>query len=80
VKSLLSEGEKELHGKHLYPSYLQGEKIGLPITVEPVGSELDKLLRDMIVRAEAYANGKGVAKYLLSRQGGIDVNVQIRKV
>jgi len=29
------------------------------------------------IGAERYANGKGLAKYLISRQGGIDVNIQV---
>lgn len=76
VDTLMAEGEKELHGKHLYPPVIQSQ-IGLPVTILPVGSELDRLLRELIVRIEVYANRKGLAKYLVTRQGGIDVNVQV---
>lgn len=77
VQALVAEGEKELHGKHLYPDAIRTQ-IGLPVTVLPVGSELDKPLRELFIRIEAYATRKGVAKYLVTRQGGIDVNVQVR--
>ncbi|MBI1990996.1 MAG: hypothetical protein HYS65_15010 [Betaproteobacteria bacterium] len=76
VDALMAEGEKELHGKHLYPPVIQSQ-IGLPVTILPVGSELDRLLRELIVRIEVYTNRKGLAKYLVTRQGGIDVNVQV---
>lgn len=79
VAALMSEGEKELHGKHLYPSVLT-EQIGLPVTLLPGGSELDVQLRELFVRMEIYATNKGVAKYLVTREGGLDVNVQIRQV
>ncbi len=76
VTALMAEGEKELHGKHIYPAVLR-DQIGLPVTVLPQGSDLDGLFRELFVRVEIYANRKGLAKYLATRQGGIDVNVQV---
>lgn len=77
VDAFMAEGEKEFHGKHIYPAALQTQ-IGLPVTVLPVGSNLDRTLRELFVRCEIYANRKGIAKYIVSRQGGIDVAVEVR--
>lgn len=76
VAALLAEGEKELHGKHLYPASLSTQ-IGLPVTVLSNGSDEDRLFRELLVRVEMYAGRKGLAKYIVTRQGGIDVNVQV---
>lgn len=78
VAALLAEGEKELHGKHLYPTVIR-DQIGLPVTILQKESDLDKLLRDLFVRIDVHAGSKGVAKYFVTRQGAIDVNVQIVK-
>lgn len=75
VERLVSEGEKELHQKHLYPTVLQQE-IGLPITVLAAGSDLDIRLRELFVRIESYANAKGIAKCVATRQGSIDVQIE----
>lgn len=79
VNALMAEGEKELHVKHLYPNFIQKE-IGLPVTIIPLNSALDKQLRELHVRVEAYSGRKGIAKYLVTRQGGIEVQVQIKKI
>jgi len=79
VGKLMAEGEKELHGKHLFPSILQNE-IDLPVTVMAADAPEGALLRELFVRMERYAAGRGLAKYVVTRQGGIDVNVQIAKV
>lgn len=76
VTSLIAEGEKELHGKHLYPDVVKAE-IGLPVNLLPPGTGLDPIFRELFVRMEMYANRKGVAKYLVNRDGGIEVNVQV---
>jgi len=77
VDALMAEGEKELHGKHLYPEAIRNQ-IKLPVTVLPRDSELDRKLRELFVRIETYASRKGVAKYIVTSAGGIDVNVQVR--
>lgn len=79
VNALMAEGEKEFHGKHLYPDAVQNQ-IGLPVTVMKIGELLDKKLRELFVRIELYANAKGVAKYIVTREGGIDVNIVARPV
>lgn len=79
VNALMAEGEKEFHGKHLYPEAVTNQ-IGLPVTVLKVGDALDLKLRELFVRIEIYANTKGVAKYIVTREGGIDVNIQARPV
>lgn len=79
VKALMTEGEKELHGKHLYPDALT-HHIGIPVTVLPRESNLNHLLRELFVRIEIYAGRKGVAKCLVTRQGGIDVMVEKRRI
>lgn len=78
VEDLVKEGQTELHGKHMYPDVLQ--ELGLPIEILPVGSEVDGLLRELLVRIGKYAGQKGLAKYLVTYRGGIDVQVQIRKM
>ena len=79
VNTLMAEGEKEFHGKHLYPDAVQSQ-IGLPVTVLKVGEPLDLKLRELFVRIEVYANAKGVAKYIVTREGGIDVNIVARPI
>jgi hypothetical protein len=75
VKALIAEGEKELHGKHIYPDVLD-KQIGLPVTVLQVGTDLDLKLRELFVRIEGYVNAKGLAKYFLGSTGGLNINVQ----
>ena len=79
VASLMAEGEKELHGKHLFPEVLRNA-IGLPVTVMPSDAPEAELLRELFVRMERYAAGRGLAKYVATRQGGIDVNIQVAKL
>jgi hypothetical protein len=76
VEKLMAEGEKELHGKHLYPDAIQSQ-VGLPVTVLEPNSDLDTLLRELVVRIETYTARKGVAKYLVTRDGGINVDVHV---
>lgn len=78
VEALITEGEKELHGKHLYPDVIQSQ-IGLPVTVLKVGSDLDLKLRELFVRAEVYLNAQGCAKYFVGSEGGVNLNVQVRR-
>lgn len=79
VQALVEQGAKELHGKHLYPKYVQSS-IGLPVTILPVGSELDVLLRELAVRVEMYATRKMLAKYIVALPGGVDINVAVAAV
>ncbi|MBM4040037.1 MAG: hypothetical protein FJ290_16150 [Planctomycetes bacterium] len=79
VNELVAEGAKELHSKHLYPAILNAS-IGLPVTELRSGDDLDMLLHELFVRMERYAAQKALAKYVLTRQGGIDVNVQVQAV
>jgi hypothetical protein len=79
VTYFMAEGEKELHGKHLYAKDLQNS-IGMPITVLNRKDKLDAFFRELLVRIEVYVGKKGIAKYLVTRQGGIDVSVQVRQL
>lgn len=74
----MSQGQQELHSKHIFPASV--EEMGLPVTTIPVDSDPDKLLRDLFVRMELYINIKRLAKYFVTRQGGIDVNIQLQQL
>lgn len=76
VERLLTEGEKELHGKHLFPDDLQ--TIGLPVIVLDQDSREHIPLRELLVRIDRYVGARGLAKYIVTRQGGFDVNIQIK--
>jgi len=79
IQSLLDEGKKGLHGKHIYAkAVIENHK--LPVTVIGVGTPLDLALRELHVRTELYAQRKGLAKYLLTANGGVDINVQLLQV
>lgn len=78
VKALITEGVKELHGKHLYPDILQN--LGLPVTILQPDDVLYKNLRGLLVRIENYAGRKGIAKYIVTREGAIDVNIIVRQM
>jgi hypothetical protein len=49
------------------------ERVGIPVTPQPVGSDLDRLFRELIVRLEAHAADRNVARLICSRDGIIDV-------
>jgi len=78
VQALIAEGEKELHGKHIYPDLLE-KQMGLPVTLLKVGTDLDLKMRELFVRIENYVNAKGLAKYFLGSAGGLNINVQQKR-
>lgn len=73
VKWFIAEGAEEQHGKHLYPDNIISQ--GIEVTIIPIKSDIDYLIAELHTRIERYSSGKSLAKYLLSRQGGMDINV-----
>lgn len=78
VKWFMEEGEEEQHGKHLYATDLQAK--GLDVSVVKIGTKKDKCLAELQFRIDRYCNVKGLAKYIVSRNGGIDLNVQLKRM
>lgn len=77
IQKLIDVGQQELHAKNLYAEDLKG--IGIPVTILEEG-EIDALYRQLYIRIERYASAKGLAKYFCSEKGGLDVNVQVRRI
>lgn len=78
VKWFMKEGEEEQHGKHLYAADLQAQDI--EVSVVKIGTKLDKYLAELQFRIDRYCTAKGLAKYIVSRDGGIDLSVQIKRM
>ena len=74
VAALMAEGEKELHGKHLFPELLQ-KTIGLPVSVVAAGAPEAAVLRELLVRVERYVAGQALARYVAVRRGSVDLRV-----
>lgn len=74
VDWLIKEGAEEQHGKHLYSEDIE-KQTNITVTKIPVKSKLDYLLAELHIRIDRYTITNNYAKYLLSRQGGINVNI-----
>lgn len=42
-------------------------------------SDIWKIVREVFVRLETYVGSKGIAKYVVCRNGGIDIRVEVRQ-
>ncbi len=71
LERMLSNGEAP-GATDLYAEALT-QHVGLPVTLQPVGSDLDKFFRELIVRLEALAGQRDLARLICSRDGMIDV-------
>jgi len=74
VKNFFEVGDKSTHGRAI--SADEARLFGLRITKEEKYGELWNLIWEIYVRTEAYTRSKGLAKYLSSRNGGIEVQVR----
>lgn len=74
VKNFLTEGEEFSHGRAI-----RGEKAkeyGLQVEIVDSECELWKALLTLHGRCEHYVQSHGLAKYMVGRSGGINVNVR----
>ncbi len=74
VKRFFEVGDKNTHGRSI--SQDEAMSFGLNIKKEDKYGEFWNMIWEIYVRIENYTRNKGLAKYLLSRNGGIDVQVR----
>lgn len=71
VNKFLEVGDKNTHGRSISPD--EAAAFGLKIKKEDKYGEFWNMIWEIYVRIENYTRSKRLAKYLLSRNGGIDV-------
>lgn len=71
VNKFLEVGDKNTHGRSISPD--EAMAFGLTIRKEDKYGEFWNMIWEIYVRIENYTRNKRLAKYLLSRNGGIDV-------
>jgi hypothetical protein len=76
VKTFITAGDEGTHGSPIF--YDKAQTNGLRIKHEDKDGDVWKLVRELFVRLDHYVSAKGLAKYFLSRTGGIDMNVQVK--
>ena len=74
VKNFLTEGEEFSHGRAIRSQ--KAQEYGLTVEAIEQGSPLWLAITTLHARCEYYVQSHGLAKYLLGRTGGINVNVQ----
>jgi ATP-dependent protease ClpP protease subunit len=76
VERFMKEGELLSHGRII--RYTKAQEYGLNIDVIPKGTPLDNAVWELHVRCENYVQARGLAKYMVCRSGGLNVQVQRR--
>ena len=71
VKNFFEVGDKNTHGRSISPD--EAKVFGLTIKKEDKYGDFWNMIWEIYVRIENYTRNKRLAKYLLSRNGGIDV-------
>lgn len=79
VDKFVEAGDKELHGKHLFPDILQ-QDYNLSVNIIPAKSVLEQYLMELSIRLEKYILNRSLAKYILCNRGAIEMRVQLLKV
>jgi ATP-dependent protease ClpP protease subunit len=74
VEQFMKEGELLSHGRII--RHAKALEYGLNAEVIPKGTPLDEALWELQSRCENYVQSRSLAKYLVCRSGGINVNVQ----
>lgn len=79
VEKFITTGEKLAHGFAIRPE--KAKEFGLTeIEVINKDSDLDKLIWELLIRTENYVQRKRLAKYIVSRTGGINVQVEAVRI
>ncbi|MFQ6081942.1 MAG: hypothetical protein ACE5WD_01115 [Candidatus Aminicenantia bacterium] len=74
VKKFFEVGDKNTHGRSI--SSEEAAEFGLKIRKEDKYSEFWNKIWEIYVRTETYTRNKGLAKYLCTRNGGIEVRAR----
>ncbi len=74
VTSFLQKGDTESHGSRI--SAKEAQSMGLKVEIMPRDSEYWRLVWELHVRVDDYTRRKGLAKYVCSDSGGIEVQVR----
>ena len=76
VKNLVALGDAIGHGTSIYRE--AARDFGLEIEDADHDSEHWTMIWQLYLRMQHYANSRGLAKYLLSREGGINIQIELR--
>ena len=75
VENFIRKGERLSHGFGIRPE--KAKELGLTeIEIIDKQGNLEKLIWELLVRTECYVQAKRLAKYICSRTGGINVQVE----
>ena len=77
VGAFVTAGDEGTHGSPIF--YDRAQKDGLKIEYVDKESEVWRMVREVFVRLENYVGSKGIAKYVVCRNGGIDLRVEVRQ-
>jgi len=78
IEKFLKTGEEALHGRIIRAE--KAKEYGLDVKIEDKNSELWNLLWELCLRCENYVRQKNLAKYIVARNGGINIQIQFRKM
>ncbi len=78
IEKFLKTGEEALHGRIIRADKVK--EYGLNVNIEDKNSDLWNLIWELCLRCENYVQKKGLAKYIVVRNGGINIQIQFRKM
>jgi hypothetical protein len=78
IEKFLRTGEEALHGRIIRAE--KAKEYGLNVNIKDSNSELWNLIWELCLRCENYVQQKMLAKYIVARNGGINVHIQFRQI
>ncbi|HEC92313.1 MAG TPA: hypothetical protein ENI51_04870, partial [Candidatus Atribacteria bacterium] len=78
IENFMKTGEEALHGRIIRADKV--EEYGLKVKIEDINSELWNLIWEAVLRCENYLQQRRLAKYIVARSGGINIQIQLRKL
>jgi len=74
VRNFMKVGEEASHGRVIRAE--KAKDYGLDIEIIEKNSNLNKVIWELYLRCENYVQSKGLAKYFVGNNGGINIQVQ----
>ena len=78
IENFMKTGEEALHGRIIRADKVK--EYGLKVDIEDTTSNLWNFIWELVLRCENYLQQRGLAKYIVARNGGINIQIQLRKL
>lgn len=78
IENFMKTGEEALHGRIIRAD--KAKEYGLKVEIEDLNSPLWNLIWELVLRCENHLQQRKLAKYIIARNGGINIQIQLRKM